>query len=150
MGSRRRVWYKSCGQRATLIIRRLLCESCGRIHHELPNLLVPYKRFGAESMEGVFSEPAQPDVAADESTLYRWRNWFFAWVVYAAGCLQSIAICFNLPVEDSSISADSALQSLGRFVGTTTGWLSRAVRPIVNMNRWNTDPFCMSVRAPLR
>lgn len=150
MGSRRRVWYKSCGQRAALIIRRLHCESCGRIHHELPNLLVPYKRYDAESMEGVLSEPAQSDVAADESTLYRWRSWFLVWVVYAAGCLQSIAICFNLPVEDSSSSADSALQSLGRFVGTAAGWLNRSVRPIVNMNRWITDPFCISVRGPLR
>ncbi|WP_261381487.1 DUF6431 domain-containing protein [Paenibacillus cremeus] len=143
------MWYKGCGERAKLIIRRLHCEACERIHHELPDLLVPYKRYAAESIEGVLSEPERTDVAADESTIYRWKSWFFAWVVYAAGCLQSIAIRFNLPVRNSSTPSQSALHYLGRFVGNAVGWLARVVRPIANSNVWVTDPFCIPVRAPL-
>ena len=149
VGSRRRVWYKSCGDRAKLVIRRLRCKPCGKIHHELPDLLVPYRRYDAESIEGVLSEPSHTNVAADESTIRRWKSWFLAWVVYAQGCLQSIAIRFNLPVENSSGSPQSALQRLGRFVGNAIGWLGRAVRPIANSNAWVTDPFCIPVRAPL-
>lgn len=118
VGSRPRSWYQSSGERAKLIIRRLRCELCARIHHELPDLLVPYKRYDAESIEGVLSEPARTDIAADESTLLRWKLWFLTWVVYAQGCLQSIATRFNLPVENSSVRPQSVLQSLGRFVGT--------------------------------
>lgn len=70
-GKSRRVWYKSSGDRNTLVIRRLHCEPCGKIHHELPDLVVPYKRYDAESLEGVVSEPGRTDVAADESTLRR-------------------------------------------------------------------------------
>lgn len=89
---------------------------------------MPYKRYDAESIEGVVSEPARTDVAADESTLSRWRAWFFVWAVYAVGCLQSISLRLKLPVESPSKLAQSALRSLGRYVGDETGWLSRVVR----------------------
>lgn len=146
VGSRPRVWFKSSGDKAKLILRRLHCEPCGRIHHELPDLLVPYKRYDAESIEGAVSEPPLTDIAADESTLLRWKNWFLAWTVYAAGCLQSIAMRFNLPVVSSSARPQSALQLLGRFIGDAAGWLKRIVRPITNSNLWVTDPFCLHVR----
>lgn len=146
VGSRRRVWYKSSGDRAKLIIRRLHCKSCTRIHHELPDLLVPYKRYDAESIEGVLTDPATHNVAADESTISRWKCWFLDWAVYAAGCLQSIAIRYDLPVESSSTLPQTALQTLGRFVGIAAGWLNRVVRPIANSNFWVTDPFCIPVR----
>lgn len=126
-----------------LIIRRLYCKRCRKIHHELPDFLVPYKRYDAESIEGVVSEPARSDVAADESTLSRWRAWFHVWAVYAVGCLQSIKERFKLPVESPSKLPQSALRSLGRYVGDETRWLSRTVRPIVNSHLWVTDLFCI-------
>lgn len=97
---------------------------------------MPYKRYDAESIEGVVSEMDRMDVAADESTINRWRSWFLFWIVYAAGCLQSISIRFNLPVENLSIPSQSVLYSLGRFVGDAVGWLGRVVRPIANSNLW--------------
>jgi hypothetical protein len=112
------------------------CENCNRIHHELPDFLVPYKRYDAESIEGAVSEPVRLDIAADESTLYRWRIWFLVWSVHAQGCLQSISIRFNLTVERASALSQSALQTLGRYVGDEANWLSRCVRPIVNINYW--------------
>jgi hypothetical protein len=119
-----------------LIIRRLRCELCRKIHHELPDILVPYKRYDVESIEGVVSEPARRDISVDESTLSRWKIWFRAWAVYAEGCLQSISIRFNLPVANTSGRPQSALHTLGRFVGTADGWLKRTVRPMVNSHFW--------------
>lgn len=136
MGSKPRVWYRSSGEKDRLIIRRLRCEDCNRIHHELPDFLVPYKRYDAESIEGTLSEPSRLDIAADGSTLARWRIWFLAWAVYAQGCLHSISIRFNLSVESASALSQSALQTLGRYVGDEANWLSRCVRPIVNINLW--------------
>lgn len=149
VGSRKRVWYKSSGEKAKLVIRRLCCEACRKIHHELPDLLVPYKRYDAESLEGALSASSQVDVAADESTLLRWKCWFLAWVVYAAGCLQAIGIRMGLlfPVISPSAKPQSALHVLGRLVGDAAGWLKRVVRPLPNSHLWVTDPFCLSVRA---
>lgn len=121
VGSRPRIWFKSSGEKVKLIIRRLYCDSCRRIHHELPDLLVPYKHYDAESIEGAVSEPPRTDIAADDSTIARWKRWFPDWAVYAAGCLQALAIRFNLPVASPSTRPQSALQWLGRFVGDAAG-----------------------------
>jgi len=136
IGSRPRKSIKGSGEVIQLVIRRLRCGDCRRIHHELPDLLIPYKRYDAESIEHVITEPTSLNIAADESTLYRWRSWFLAWLTYAQGCLQSIAIRFDLPVGNPSFTSQSALLSIGRYVGDATGWLVRAVRPIANLNLW--------------
>ena len=75
-GSRRRRVIDGGGEQRTLIIRRLYCQACRRVHHELPDLLVPYKRYDRESIESVIAGADLAQVAADESTLARWRAWF--------------------------------------------------------------------------
>jgi uncharacterized protein YbaR (Trm112 family) len=145
IGSRRRVWIQSDGVKNRLVIRRTQCEQCGKIHHELPALLVPYKHYDAESIEAALSGSEGIAVAADESTLLRWRSWFAAWIVYAQGVLTSLSRRFDLPVDPSSTPAQSVLHVLGRFVGTAPGLLSRAVRPIANSHAWVTDPVCLLV-----
>lgn len=124
------------GDTIRLVIRQLRCKRCNRIHHELPNLLVPYKRYEAAGIEGAVGSPPAADVAVDESTLYRWRRWFALWAEYAKGCLESLACRFNLHVETSSRSSQSVLHPLGRWVGDAPGWLARSVRPITNANLW--------------
>jgi hypothetical protein len=146
MGSRSRVWVLNSGERRRLIIRRMRCTKCHKIHHELPNLLVPYKHYDAASIEGALSSPTCIDVAADESTIFRWRSWFAVWSVYAQGVLTSLSLRFDLPVVQSSTSSQSVLHVFGRFVGTAAGLLARVVRPIANSHAWVTDPVCLFVR----
>ena len=136
IGSRPRTWIRSSGEEAKLIIRRLRCQDCRRIHHELPDLLVPYRRYESASIERTLEDPEAAGVAADESTLYRWRQWFAAWAVYAAGCLGSIAQRFQVPVSGSSGPTQSVLHRIGHFVGNAPGWLARVVRPLTNLHLW--------------
>ncbi len=42
IGSRKRNTLQGDGETIILIIRRLRCRNCRRIHHELPDILVPY------------------------------------------------------------------------------------------------------------
>lgn len=144
IGSRRRRYIQSSGEKVTLVIRRMRCESCCKIHHELPNILVPYKRYDAASIEETVSQQ-NPAVAADESTLFRLRQWFTSWSTYAVGCLTAIAHRFNLPVPELSTPSQSPLQTIGRFVGDADGWLARVVRPIANTHLWvHTRSACLS------
>ncbi|MGI6649770.1 MAG: DUF6431 domain-containing protein [Bacillota bacterium] len=48
-----RVFINDVGNQNVLVIRRLRCRHCHRIHHELPDILVPYKRHSSESIESV-------------------------------------------------------------------------------------------------
>lgn len=121
-----------------LIIRRLRCTHCRRIHHELPNCLVPYKRYESACIERVVLKSSESlDIAADEATLYRMRVWFNSLLPYLLGSLNTIAIRLGqAPVDESSVSSQSAHQRIGHYVGNATGWLARIVRPIANSNLW--------------
>ncbi len=128
---RRRSQILESGEKQWLLIRRLHCVDCNKIHHELPDVLVPYKRHEASSIEQVTKNRESSSVSADESTLNRWRSWFAWWAPYACGCLEALRQRFPLCVEASSCPAQSALGSAG-------GWLARAVRPIVNAHLYIT------------
>ncbi|MDD4172502.1 MAG: DUF6431 domain-containing protein [Syntrophomonas sp.] len=133
------------GENRTLIIRRLRCVECKRIHHELPDILIPYKRHVSKSIEAVISNDLPLNVYSDESTLARWRSWFKGLVNYFQGCLESINIRYGIEsVEDRSSLPQSKLQRIWHYVGNAPGWLSRVVRPIVNLNLWRhtRSAFC--------
>jgi hypothetical protein len=148
IGSRKRKGRRSTGERITYGIRRLRCVGCSRIHHELPDLLVPYKHYEVAVLESVITPEAMLDVAADESTLYRWRLWFAQMAVYWLGCLQAIAHRFSLPVERSSEPSRSSLLGIGRFVGDGQGWLARLVRPLVHTQLWIHTRFAFLSESP--
>lgn len=121
----------------TLIIRRLRCTQCSKIHHELPDILVPYKRYESKSIEAVVSNIPNLNVIADESTIIRWKRWFSDLLNHLTGCLVSIAICYsNSSVEGVSDLPQSPLQRIWQHVGNAPCWLARVVRPIVNINSW--------------
>ena len=141
-GSRARVCTQGTGESIKLIIRRMWCKHCHRIHHELPDTLVPCKRYDRDSIEKMVTE-STPTVAADKSTLRRIRNWFFVWIVYALHALSAIEKRLQMPEGELSSLLQSSLQQPGHAVG---GWMAKAVRPIVNSNIWvQTRSACLSV-----
>lgn len=139
IGTRERKSKQRSGEIKIYNIRRLRCDTCRRIHHELPDFLVPYKRYDSECIETVLTNPANHDVPADESTLFRWLEWFDCFLDYWISCLSSIIYRTkqeNIPLNESSLISKTALQKIGRLVGNTPRWLVRIVRPIVNNNFW--------------
>lgn len=134
---RGRGYINELGEKKILSIRRLRCACCKKIHHELPDLLVPYKRYGSKSIEEVISGSKELSVAADESTITRWKQWFLAISAHLAGALLSIAIRYGIqPVEESPDLPQSSLQRVWHYVGDAPLWLARIVRSVVNANCW--------------
>ncbi|NLA27795.1 MAG: hypothetical protein GX878_10425 [Firmicutes bacterium] len=137
IGSRRRGYIKDTGEHVTLMIRRLGCKSCKKVHHELPDILVPYKRYCSQSIEAVITGEKGLSIVADESTINRWKQWFRSLADYFLWCLISIVTRFGKgAAEDRSESPGSSLQRIWSYVGDGPGWLSRIVRPVVNTNYW--------------
>lgn len=148
VGSRKRFGRKPTGERVTYIIRRLRCKGCKRIHHELPDLLVPYKHYESDCLETVLSDEHASDVSADNSTLYRWRVWFLACWMYWVNCLSTIATRTGNSVEPMSVASLSALHRIGYYVGLGSGWLARLVRPIVHSQLWVHTRFAFLSATP--
>ena len=145
IGSRRRKYITSLSISKVLVIRRLICVDCKRIHHELPDILVPYKRYASEAIERVVEDESPLFVTVDESTLFRWRHWFTQCAERFAGFLESIRIRYgNGSVEDRSVLPLSVLQRIYHYVGNAPGWLGRVVRTVANSNHWvqTRSAFC--------
>ncbi len=74
-GRRWRTALSSDGQKFNLYIRRLKCPRCLCIHHELPDFLIPYKRYLATCIEMAI-EKQYDCLSCENSTIYRWHIWF--------------------------------------------------------------------------
>lgn len=132
IGSRERKVFKNSGETIILVIRRLRCCGCKRIHHELPDLIVPYKRYSSESIEAIV-DGNEREVSCENSSIYRIKKWFGDISRYIAGCLAAIAVQRRLVIE---VMRYPIFQSIKGYVGKERRWLARAVRTMVNTNNW--------------
>jgi hypothetical protein len=74
--SRQRFVIRENGDRETWIVRRLQCRSCGKLHTELPDFILPFKHYEAQTIQSTLDEEPDNSCAADDSTLRCWRQSF--------------------------------------------------------------------------
>lgn len=132
IGTRKRSALRGDDGKITLVIRRLRCRNCWKIHHELPDLLVPYKRYCSAVIEAVLDQD-DPAVCCENSTISRIRNWFTTISEYMAGCLRGVAARLGLQTE---LGGGPPSQQIKGLVGAAVGWLARAVRTMANTHNW--------------
>ena len=102
IGTRNRMVIDSGGTPVTVTIRRLRCRgSCGRIHHELPDIMIPYKRHCADTIEKIITG-SEDGVDCDGSTIIRIRAWWAAWMLYFKSILASLRIKHGVAVSVSA------------------------------------------------
>lgn len=79
VGSRKGILRRQDASVAHLIIRRRKCTDCGRISHELPDIIVPFKRHEAANISQALEEheSSRQDSYCENSTIRRWKLWFF-------------------------------------------------------------------------
>ena len=88
-GTRSRGIIQSCGEKLRLIIRRWKCKMCGKIHHELPDIMVPYKRHCAETVENIVADKTA-EVCCEESTTRRIKAWWAGCLLYFESIIVSL------------------------------------------------------------
>ena len=124
------------GTRIALIIRRLFCERCDCIHHELPDIIVPYKRHASKSIEAILKSggSAEEDVFPGEAnTIRRLRIWFALLREYFESCLEALK---ELHLRDLPLCTEIAALVPLKPDSLPAGWLARLVRILVNSGRW--------------
>ena len=104
-------------EKGILIIRRLYCEKCARIHHELPDCVVPFKRYSAEVIENIVDGQAAKDTPCPDGTARRLRGWWEAVKAYFLCILLTLTEKFGVS-----------------FVKPPT--FRETVRAAVNSNNW--------------
>lgn len=134
-GSRKRKLLKQDGSGIRLIIRRLKCTGCGKIHHELPDCVVPYKRYDAGTIESVLRDSGTklPDYPCESSTAKRLKCWFFLLHDYLEGVLRSLMEQYRY-TEISTLAV--SLLPLYPVRRQPDGFLKHLVLLITNAGRW--------------
>lgn len=133
IGSRNRSALDSNGEKLIIVIRRLRCTTCKKIHHELPDILVPYKRYLSECIEAII-EGEHEQIACEGSTIYRLRRWFNIIKFHIKGSLASAAARNKASI--GIVAGETLLKMIKAYVGDGFGWLRRVVRIVVNTNNW--------------
>lgn len=106
------------------------CRKCEHIHHELPDIVVPYKRYEACVIETIITNPSSglEDYPCEENTAKRLKLWFFLLRDYFESTLYALKVLYH-----ESITINSPLTPFAR---QPDGWLATLVRCTVNSGRW--------------
>lgn len=174
IGSRKRKVISEGGEDLLLVIRRLRCSQCRKIHHELPDCILPYKRYESACARQVVSSPSSLSaVTADDATLRRWKIWFQDHTTYLLGALRSIAIlstrtlqknrpslrlrsrkrwaAWNTPHSGSGLRwspATAARAKRRRFGGLPRCWIQQSTRCFIfripSLHRGISTKGCLS------
>jgi hypothetical protein len=126
IGSRERKIKGSESDVMILVIRRLRCKFCRVIHHELPDIVMPYKRHGANTIEKVIAGEGDWAHCA-QGTIGRIRAWWSSCLLYFESVLASLREKYGLV-----FSVKSAPREIIRAVVNAHLWVHTrsAVTPI--------------------
>lgn len=130
LGRRRRAVIGTDGIKRVYLIWRLQCPCCHKIHHELPDFMIPFKLYTAATIEAAI-EGRTDNIPCGDSTIYGFRQWFL-----------NIAECFIVALLQIQRTADlsnrpiSSLLKIKLITGCASGWLKKAVCLLVYNNQW--------------
>jgi len=113
---RARIVIDSTGAKVIYQIRRLYCGPCRRLHHELPDCIVPYKRHCAETIEKAIND--EPDAPVDDRAIRRIKQWWSAVLPYFRNVLQSLAEKYKLMFNPAP-----AFKAVVRAAVNSSNWI---------------------------
>ncbi len=141
-------WYN--GEKRIIMVRRLYCSHCKRLHTELPDVITSRKHYATEIIENVVDDVSTPDDTTTdtypcERTMQRWKKWIANSRLLIDGYLKSIGSRLSASGVELLNVRDSLLQKL-RDDGA--GWLSTVSRVIYNTGGWLSPARPHEIYAP--
>jgi hypothetical protein len=126
--TRERGVFRYEGDREIYRLRRLKCSVCGKLHTELPDFILPFKRYDAQTIQATLDESPDNCCTADESTMARWRRDF-------AGAQEAIAallVSYYMRLTENSASLFDVENITARIKAGQKHWLSFVTRLLIN------------------
>jgi len=117
IGSRTRGLIDGAGYIITLVIRRLRCKLCCKIHHELPDRVIPYKRHCMETIENVVNGNTD-DVCCCFVTERRIKAWWAALILYFRSVITSLQVKYG-----AMFSVEATPREIVRALANTNLWV---------------------------
>ena len=125
--SRKRKIIHDTGECKIYQIRRLRCKSCGKIHSELPDFMLPHKNYASDVVQREIEESGN-SCPAEESTITRWKSAFKKQRQLLDGLLSSLW----LELSKSQSSLIHPISLLSALRKQKSNWLSFVHRILIN------------------
>lgn len=90
------------------------CETCGKLHMELPDCMQPYKQYETDAIQSEI-DGVQENPSADESTLRRWKAEFHRGKDQIEGALRALRERFS-GIHYPLLPQDSLLKRLRKNI----------------------------------
>ena len=102
-------------------LRVMECTNCHRTHRELPDFIVPYKRYGTEAIIDIVELPTDQCVCetSTQEQLKLWIAWFF---LYAQNVFESQKLILGVLTKPDSNSKIELLKYYVRLVVNSNFW----------------------------
>jgi len=117
IGTRYRKLTDNKDKKIIIVIRRMRCKGCKIIHHELPDIIVPYKRICAETIEKIIDNKSE-EIPCETRTIHRIRAWWVTFTEYFRNIQISIIIKYGV-----EFSKGPAPKEIIRAVVNTHLWI---------------------------
>lgn len=116
-------------------IRRLKCLNCNKIHHELTDFMIPYKRYSSDLISDVIGGKSDSDM--DPQQVKKIHHWFALRLRSLVGLARrAFKVDLNLAVSHEPDGTLSNLDWLKSCFAYHPNWLAHLVRLLVNLNLW--------------
>jgi len=87
-------------EKVCLLIQRQYCKNCNKIHHQLPDCIVPYKRHSLEIIEGIITnEESEKHNLLNEDTIKRILAWWTLLAAYIMAVASSLQLKFKVTIS---------------------------------------------------
>lgn len=99
-----------------LMVRRVKCKDCNKIHHVLPITIVPYKHYNAEAIEMIICGQAN-ETHCEECEINRIKLWWIRMSLYILNKVDVIT-----KKTKKVITAESKLDTITRTLANAHLW----------------------------
>ena len=125
-GRRKRLVIMPSGKIRVLKIRRLKCKNCKKIHHELPDIIVPYKLHNSQTIEEIING-ADEAICCEESTINRIKAWWLTIKLYIESVKASLEFKYGITFSSESKLPEIVRALVNRHLwpGTRSAWESK-------------------------
>jgi hypothetical protein len=106
------------GHKVKLMIRRLYCPNCKRLHHELPDCVVPYKRHCTETIEAVINGTRE-GLPCENKVIRRILAWWEKVLPYYLGVIKSLWEKYRVELYSTP-----SFKAIVRAAANSNNWIS--------------------------
>ena len=128
IGSKHRKAIDHTGVKQTFVIRRLRCVKCALIHHELPDIIVPYKRHCCKAIEEVIDDVGERKRNSLRRAS-RLKHWWRVMRAYFSFIVQSLNFQYG-----TDIQLFPPLKQVVRAMINSHSWAH--TRSVLEINPW--------------